>query len=91
MENHAPAYCKLLETGQLARQVSEAYTHLSRCDLCAWDCRKDRLAGKLGVCRTGALARVAGYHPHPGEAGDFLEPILQLVHQEQRALHRFNG
>ena len=32
-----------------------------------WQCGKDRLHGQLGVCRTGAVARVSSYGPHLGE------------------------
>jgi len=64
-----PAYLTLLETGELQRRVEEAYAHLAACDLCAWGCRVDRLAGKLGVCKTGPQARLASYGPHHGEEG----------------------
>jgi len=40
---------------------------LRRCALCPRRCRVDRLAGELGECRTGALARVASAGPHYGE------------------------
>lgn len=62
-----PAYLKLLETGELQQRVQEAYAHLAACDLCGWSCRVDRLAGKLGVCKTGVQARLASYGPHHGE------------------------
>jgi len=66
-ENFQPAYLKLLASGELAARVSEAYKHLSRCDVCAWECQVDRGAGELGVCRTGEKARVSSYGPHMGE------------------------
>lgn len=62
-----PAYRNLLDDGRLAKRVVEAYQHLSICDVCAWECPVDRRAGKLGVCRTGELARVSSYGPHYGE------------------------
>lgn len=40
---------------------------LSRCEVCAWKCRVDRLSGKLGVCRTGDKARVCSFGAHLGE------------------------
>ncbi len=62
-----PAYLGLLENGELEKQVAEAHRHLSACDMCGWQCGKDRLNGQLGVCRTGAVARVSSYGPHHGE------------------------
>jgi len=62
-----PAYLNLLPDDQLAGRVVEAYSHLSVCDVCAWECPVDRRAGKLGVCRTGELAKVSSYGPHFGE------------------------
>jgi putative pyruvate formate lyase activating enzyme len=62
-----PAYLELLHSGELQRRVVQAYEHLSSCDLCGWECKVDRRAGVLGVCRTGEKARVSSYGPHLGE------------------------
>ena len=62
-----PAYLSLLRSGELVQRAEEARRHLSICDVCAWRCPVNRLAGQLGVCRTGALARVYSYGPHLGE------------------------
>ncbi len=62
-----PAYLSLLRSGELQARVEQAYQRLSRCDLCAWECRVDRRAGVLGVCRTGEQARLSSYGPHLGE------------------------
>jgi len=35
--------------------------------MCPRHCQVDRLAGKVGLCRTGASAEVASYGPHFGE------------------------
>jgi putative pyruvate formate lyase activating enzyme len=67
MPDLIPAYLNTLNNGELANRVSEAYEHLSICDVCAWECPVDRRAGKVGVCRTGELARVSSYGPHMGE------------------------
>lgn len=67
MAEFEPCYLRILENGRLATRVSEAYKHLSICDVCAWECPVDRRAGKIGVCRTGELARVSSYGPHMGE------------------------
>ena len=67
MSDFKPAYLNLLETGELAERVRQAYASLQSCNFCAWYCQKDRLAGKLGVCQTGERARLASYGPHHGE------------------------
>ncbi len=67
METFEPAYLTLLRSGELARRVKQAYDHLTSCDLCGWQCRKNRKLGELGVCRTGERARVSSFGPHFGE------------------------
>lgn len=67
MSAFIPAYQHLLQNGDLTRRVTEAYKHLSICDVCAWECPVDRTAGQLGVCRTGVYARISSYGAHLGE------------------------
>ena len=62
-----PSYLKLLHSGELRSRVSQAYTLMSECCLCAWDCGVDRLSEQLGVCKTGERARVSSYGAHLGE------------------------
>lgn len=62
-----PSYVSLLQSGELQERVQEAYRRLSACTICAWECKVDRRAGKLGICRTGEVARVSSYGPHMGE------------------------
>jgi putative pyruvate formate lyase activating enzyme len=63
-----PAYLRLLESGELARRVDQAYRHLEDCDLCARYCRVNRRVTTEGaVCRTGERAVVASYGAHHGE------------------------
>jgi putative pyruvate formate lyase activating enzyme len=63
-----PAYLTLLETGELATRVADAWRHMTDCDLCARYCHVDRLQGSKGaVCRTGEHAVVHSYGPHHGE------------------------
>ncbi|MBI5839487.1 MAG: 4Fe-4S cluster-binding domain-containing protein [Chloroflexi bacterium] len=62
-----PAYLSLSHSGELARRAEQAREHLAKCDLCAWECKVDRLAGKTGVCKTGKKAKVNSFGPHPGE------------------------
>lgn len=66
MMDFVPAYLKL-PPGELERRASEAFEHLLCCDLCARECKVDRRAGKMGVCRTGIRAKVSSYTPHLGE------------------------
>jgi putative pyruvate formate lyase activating enzyme len=62
-----PAYMKLLKSGELAQRVAQAHAMLAKCCICAWECGVDRLAGKLGICRTAESAKVSSYGPHMGE------------------------
>ena len=63
-----PAYLRLLASGELARRVDAAYTHLEDCDLCARYCRVNRRRSITGaVCRTGERAVVNSFGAHRGE------------------------
>jgi putative pyruvate formate lyase activating enzyme len=62
-----PAYIELMKSGELEQRVQQAHAMLKKCNACAWDCGVDRLAGKLGICRTGTRARVSSFGPHMGE------------------------
>ena len=66
-EMFEPAYLLLLRTGELRERVTQAYEHLSICDVCAWNCDVDRRVGQEGVCRTGEQAKVSSHGPHLGE------------------------
>lgn len=67
MSDFIPSYLNLLTNSELEKRVALAQEKLSHCDLCGWDCNVDRLSGKLGVCRTGKLAKISSYGPHHGE------------------------
>ncbi|MBN1965504.1 MAG: radical SAM protein [Anaerolineae bacterium] len=67
MTAFTPAYLDLLANGELAARADAADEHMKSCDLCAWTCRANRLAGKTGTCKTGPLARVSSFFPHMGE------------------------
>ncbi len=62
-----PAYLSLSRSGELACRASNAFERLVSCDLCAWECKVDRLSGKMGVCKTGEKAKVSSFGPHLGE------------------------
>ena len=61
------SYLALHRRDELRRRADEARVLLSPCRVCPRRCGVDRLQGELGVCRTGARARVASYGPHFGE------------------------
>ncbi|WP_028583605.1 radical SAM protein [Desulfogranum mediterraneum] len=62
-----PSYVKKFDSGELQSCAEKARKILRCCTLCPRRCRVDRLQKKLGICRTGALARVYSYSPHFGE------------------------
>ncbi|MFZ3071921.1 MAG: radical SAM protein, partial [Thermodesulfobacteriota bacterium] len=59
-----PSYIVSYETGELSRRVAALTGLLKECVICPWNCRVDRTAGKLGVCRIGRSAMVASLSPH---------------------------
>ncbi len=67
MAEFEPGYIALLHSGELERRAQAAREHLRACDLCAWHCRANRLAGKTGACKTGVNACVSSAFPHLGE------------------------
>jgi putative pyruvate formate lyase activating enzyme len=67
-----PGYLSLFDSGELTNRLELALDRLRCCELCPRHCRVDRLAGELGICRTGRQAQVAGYEPHFGEE----EPLV---------------
>ena len=62
-----PSYLELFRRGILEQRVAAAGELLKECRVCPRECRVDRTAGQLGVCRTGAQALVSSYGPHFGE------------------------
>lgn len=67
MSTFEPAYVKLLETGELQRRIEQAYHRLSDCDICARECRVNRLEGEIGKCCVGKRAKISSSGPHLGE------------------------
>ena len=62
-----PVYVALHESGALVERARRAQHMLQRCVTCPRNCRPDRIARELGVCRIGAVAQVASHGPHFGE------------------------
>jgi len=62
-----PAYVRAYEEGVLQCRAADAIEALRSCRVCPRDCEIDRYHNKIGVCRSGRLARVASAFPHFGE------------------------
>jgi len=68
MKPFFPAYFNL-GTHELEKRTQEAYSHLEKCDVCARNCRVNRLngTGEPGLCKTGLKVRVTSYGRDMGE------------------------
>jgi putative pyruvate formate lyase activating enzyme len=66
-QDFVPAYLRAFEEGVLQERADEAIEALRSCRVCPRDCEIDRLNNKIGVCKSGRLARVASAFPHFGE------------------------
>ena len=66
-----PGYIKLHKSGELARRAELLEARLGRCDICPRQCFVNRLDGKRGFCKSGALPIVSSVCAHHGE-----EPVL---------------
>jgi putative pyruvate formate lyase activating enzyme len=62
-----PAYVRAFEDGVLQQRAAEAIESLRSCKVCPRDCEIDRFNNKIGVCKSGRVARVASAFPHFGE------------------------
>src|SRR5262249_46924896 len=62
-----PAYVRAFENGVLQQRSEEAIESLRSCKVCPRNCEIDRFKNKIGVCKSGRLARVASAFPHFGE------------------------
>ena len=62
-----PAYVRAFEEGILHERAQQAIEALRSCCICPRDCEIDRYNNKIGVCKSGRLARVASAFPHFGE------------------------
>jgi putative pyruvate formate lyase activating enzyme len=61
------SYIDLYNSGELLDRVRQGYNRLKNCDLCPHLCRVNRLAGETGVCKAGAMPRIASANVHWGE------------------------
>jgi putative pyruvate formate lyase activating enzyme len=60
-------YFDLFQSGELLQRIRAAWQRLKSCDLCPHDCRVNRLVGETGICRSGALPKIASANVHRGE------------------------
>ena len=67
MGKTAPSYLKLYESGELKEKLERLKEKLGSCTVCPHHCKVDRLAGKVGFCKTPYLVRVASAFLHHGE------------------------
>jgi len=65
-EDFIPAYARI-GSDELAARAAALRDLMRSCRLCPRRCAADRLAGELGVCRTGAAPIVSSHGPHFGE------------------------
>src|SRR5438876_4034036 len=66
-KDFVPAYVRAFKDGVLQDRAEQAIESLSSCRDCPRDCEIDRFNNKIGVCKSGRLARVASAFPHFGE------------------------
>ena len=62
-----PSYLESYRNGSLQKMVGLLTQRLQHCDLCPRRCGADRLHGKKGFCKTGAMAKVYSFSLHHGE------------------------
>ena len=67
MMTYQPFYIEAFKKGLLSKKAAQARKMLESCTLCPRQCRVDRTAGELGLCRTGEKAHLAFYKSHYGE------------------------
>jgi putative pyruvate formate lyase activating enzyme len=62
-----PSYLNLFENGELEERVEKLIKKLQNCDICPHSCKKNRLKGEVGICKTGRYAYVSSFNLHFGE------------------------
>jgi len=66
-KDFVPVYMRAFEEGILQQRSEQAIESLRSCKVCPRDCEIDRFNNKIGVCKSGRLARVSSAFPHFGE------------------------
>lgn len=60
-------YIEACSSGLIQQRIQTAWQGLSSCSLCPRRCKRNRLTGETGYCRTADRAVVASYGTHFGE------------------------
>src|SRR5947209_8285207 len=63
-KDFVPAYVRTFEKGVLQQRATEAVDSLRSCRVCPRDCEIDRFNNRIGLCKSGRLARVASAFLH---------------------------
>ena len=66
-EDFEPAYMELFRTGELYRRSRVTIKRLENCKVCPRDCKVNRLANKMALCKTGRHAIISSAFPHFSE------------------------
>lgn len=67
MPSYEPVYIETFKKGLLREKVRIARKLLRFCTICPRNCKVDRMGGRLGICKTGAKAKVSSFNAHFGE------------------------
>ena len=62
-----PSYLKSYKVGQLKKIADRLFSSLESCRICPRLCKVNRLANKVGFCKTGKLPEVYSFMCHHGE------------------------
>ena len=88
-KDFVPAYVRAFEDGVLQERAEQAVESLRSCRVCPRDCEIDRFNNKIGVCKSGRLARVASAFPRgglPARLERVGHNLLRLVQSTMRVL-----
>ena len=67
VEEPAPGYVALFESGELVERSRRFEEVLRHCTLCPCRCGVDRISGAVGLCGVDARAKIASFYIHPWE------------------------
>lgn len=62
-----PSYFRLYASGELRERAEQLRAMLTDCTVCPRECRVNRVAGRIGKCRSTAEVVISSVSPHFGE------------------------
>ncbi|MCX8009726.1 MAG: radical SAM protein [Ignavibacteria bacterium] len=62
-----PLYLEKLTLKEIEERAQQLYERLSDCTICPHECKKNRIKGQIGVCRSTAEVYISSFAPHFGE------------------------